>query len=369
MKVLVTGGAGFIGSHTTDLLLERGHKVKILDSLSPPTHQGLPDYLPRDAEFIKGDVRCADDLRRALKDTEAVFHLAAVGGYGLKSSEYIEVNTLATARMLEIIGEEFPGVEKIIVASSVAVYGEGKYRCREHGQFYPEPRGLEQLARGHWEMKCSQCGGEAEPLPASEEGKVSPTSLYSLSKYDQERLVLNFGREHKIPAVALRYFLTYGPRQSLFNPYTGVTSIFATRILNGLAPVVYEDGRQKRDFIFVEDVAEASLCVMESDALDGQAVNIGSGRATSILDLALALAQALGKKVTPELRGEYRPFDVRHIFADTTRLQALGFRAKTSLEQGLRKFLNWLAQQGEIKEYFTEAEKWMRAKGIIQQAK
>jgi dTDP-L-rhamnose 4-epimerase len=378
MKVLVTGGAGFIGSHTTDLLLARGHRVKILDSLAAPTHKGLPHYLsahtagpygPHDAEFIQGDVRREEDVRRALRDVEVVFHLAAAGGYGLEPQEYMEVNTLATARILQMIAEEFRGVEKIIVASSVAVYGEGKYRCRKDGEFHPEPRSPGELARGEWEMKCPCCGAEVEPLPVSEEDRVAPASPYALSKYDQERLVLNFGREHRMPTVALRYFLTYGPRQSLLNPYTGVTSIFATRIINDLPPVVYEDGRQKRDFIFVEDVAEANLLAMESDALDGEAVNVGSGRATSILDLARALAQALGKKISPELRGEYRPYDVRHIFADIAKLKRLGFQPETNLEQGLGKFLNWLARQRDIKEYFTEAEKQMKAKGIIQKKK
>jgi dTDP-L-rhamnose 4-epimerase len=363
--VLVTGGAGLIGSHTVDQLLARGWTVRIYDSLELPTHAaGKPAYLPEEADFIHADVRDTERLRAALEGVDAVVHLAATGGFTPRIADYLDVNSLATARLLEIIRDETLPVRKVVVASSIAVYGEGSYRAGDGRDFFPGLRRVEQLERGEWEMPGPD-GSPSTPVPTHESAPVDPATAYAISKYDQERLVLTFGRDTGIPTAALRYFVTYGPRQSLHNPYTGVCTIFASRIANDQPVVIYEDGLQTRDFVFVEDVARANVLALESADVVGEAFNVGTGVGTTMIDLAETLQRCLGKQAKIEIGGRFRPADVRHMIADTTRLSARGFRAETSLETGLEKYVEWLHRQGPLPEYFGRAESELRAAGIV----
>lgn len=370
MKALVTGGAGLIGSHIVDLLLQKGHSVKILDNLELPTHRnGKPGYLPKEAEFIHGDMRNESDLKKALKNTEVVFHNAATGGFRPDISRYFDSNTLGTAKMLELIDREKIPIHKIIVASSVAIYGEGKYICKGHGVIYPEVRAAGQLERKQWEHKCPDCGEVLKAALTDENKNISPQKPYSISKYDQEQMVLNFGRDVGIPVVALRYFVTYGPRQSLFNPYTGVISIFSTRILNNLAPVIYEDGSQTRDFIFVKDIARANLLVAEKNEADYKVFNVGTGRSVSIMDLVKTLIKRYGKTISPDIPGKFRPGEVRHIVADTNRISALGFKPVYALEEGLKEYMDWISGFKDIRDYFSEAEDLLKKAGVVRSAR
>ncbi len=367
MRGLVTGGAGLIGSHIVDLLIARGHQAVILDNLARPTHlKGRPDWIHPQAEFIEGDVRQREDWERALEGVDWVFHQAADGGFTNAIGHYFSNNALPAATLYELIRDRYP-VKKVITASSQAVFGEGKYRCTEHGDCYPEPRPLEQMQRGEWEMRCPVCGRAMGGTPIDER-RVNPLMPYALSKYMNELLALKLGRLYGIPSVALRYSLTYGPRQSLFNPYTGITSIFSTRILSGQAPVIYEDGRQTRDFIFVEDVARANLVVAENEAANYQVYNVGTGVATTVLDFVAHLNAVYGREVQPVLRGEFRPGDFRHLVTEASKLQALGWQAQVPLAEGLRRYAGWIEGYGKVEDYFAEAERLLKETRVIQQS-
>jgi dTDP-L-rhamnose 4-epimerase len=370
MKALITGGAGLIGSHIVDLLIQKGHQAVILDNLAKPTHlKGRPDWINAQAEFILGDVRSREDLSRALEGVNWVFHQAADGGFTNAISHYFNNNALPTALLYELLRERRDGphpVQKVVTASSQAVYGEGKYACAEHGPAYPEPRPVGQLARGAWEMACPVCRLPMAGIPI-DESHVSPLTPYALSKYMNEILALNLGKLYGIPTVALRYSLTYGPHQSLFNPYTGITSIFSTRILSGKSPVIYEDGRQTRDFIFVEDVARANLLAAESEAANYQAFNVGTGIATTILDFVDLLNQTYQRQVKPSLRGEFRPGDFRHLTTEASKLRALGWAPQVTLAEGLRRYASWIQGYGTVEEYFSEAERLLKETRVIMQ--
>ncbi len=367
MKALVTGGAGLIGSHIVDLLIAKGHQVRILDNLARPTHlKGMPTWVNPQAEFMLGDVRSREDLDRALEGVDWVFHQAADGGFTSAISHYFTNNALPTAVMYELIRDKHP-VKKVVTASSQAVFGEGKYVCAEHGPCYPPPRSVEQLRRRQWEVRCPQCGREMQGAPI-DESHVNPLLPYAMSKYMNEILALNLGKVYGIPSVALRYSLTYGPRQSLFNPYTGITSIFSTRILSGKPPVIYEDGRQTRDFIFVEDVARANLLVAERPEADYQAFNVGTGVATSVLEFVDLLGQVYGREVQPELRGEFRPGDFRHLVTDATKLRALGWAPQVPLREGLQRYAAWIQSFATVEEYFSEAERLLKETRVVLQS-
>jgi dTDP-L-rhamnose 4-epimerase len=367
MKALVTGGAGLIGSHIVDLLIEKGHQVRILDNLAKPTHQhGKPDWIHPRAEIIEGDVRNREDLDQALEGVDWVFHQAADGGFTNAISHYFTNNSLPTAVLFELIRDKHP-VQKVVTASSQAVYGEGKYLCPEHGPTYPLPRPVEQMEKRDWELHCPRCDRPMTGIPI-DESQVNPLLPYAMSKYMNEILALNLGKLYQIPTTALRYSLTYGPRQSLFNPYTGVCSIFSTRILSGKPPVVYEDGKQTRDFIYVEDVARANLLVAEQDAANYQVYNVGTGTATTIIGFIDTLAKVYEREVRPALRGEFRPGDFRHLSTDATRLQNLGWEAKTSLESGLRKYAAWIQTFSSVEDYFGEAEKALKKTMVVRQS-
>ena len=352
MRVLVTGGAGFIGSHTADALLLAGHQVRVLDSLEPQVHGGRdtpPDYLSREVEFIRGDVRDADLLRRALRGVNAVCHLAAAVGVAQSMYEmrrYVDANCVGTAALLEGIAHGQTSVERLLVASSMSIYGEGEYLCQTCGPAYPEVRQDERLARGEWEHVCPKCGAAVAPRPTGESKPLRPTSPYAITKRDQEELCLSAGEAYKLPTTALRYFNVYGPRQALSNPYTGIGAIFSSRILNGRSPVVFEDGMQSRDFVHVSDVARANVLALSAPQAVYQSVNIGTGQPATVLRVAETLIHLLDAKVSPSIPGKYRAGDIRHCYADVTRAQdLLGFEAAVPLEKGLADLIPWLVGQ------------------------
>jgi dTDP-L-rhamnose 4-epimerase len=365
MKALVTGGAGLIGSHIADLLLEKGYEIKILDNLESAVHLGKkPDWISKDAEFIKGDVTNESDLKKAMQGVNIIFHQAAFGGFTPEIAKYLYVNAVGTALIMDlVISHKYP-VEKVVIASSQAVYGEGKHQCQEHGTIYPGSRPLEQLIKRDWEVHCPVCGRQLSPL-ATDENHVNPMMPYAISKFTEEQIALTVGMTHNIPVAALRYSVTYGPRQSIYNPYTGVCSIFSTRILNDLPPIVYEDGNQTRDFVYVGDVARANLLVAENDKANFQVFNVGTGKATSVLDFVRLLAEVYGKKCSPEVGSKFRPGDTRYLFADNTKICRLGWKPTINLAEGLALYKQWIQTQGTVKDYFSEAAVIMKQLKVV----
>jgi len=366
-RALVTGGAGLIGSHIVDLLLREGWTVRILDNLEPQTHKnGKPDWVNPAAEFRQGCVQDYETMRAALTDIDVVFHEAAYGGYMPEMAKYVLVNSFGTAQMLEIIRDHHLPIRKVLVASSQAVYSEGAANCPEHGHVVPLLRPAEQLRAGDFSVHCPVCGRPTSSIPTPEVTPGGGETVYALTKVDQERLVLLWGKQTGIPTVALRYSCTYGPRQSLFNPYTGVIAIFCTRLLNGQPPIMYEDGAQTRDLCFVEDIAHANLLAATTDKLDGLPANVGSGRATSVRDLAEIIANQLGVKLAPIARGEFRPGEIRSLISDISRIRTIGYAPRTSIEEGIARYVAWIKTQGSVEDYFSKAEAGLRAKGIVQ---
>lgn len=365
-RALVTGGAGLIGSHITDLLISEGWRVRILDNLEPNTHRkGRPDWIASAAEFVEADIRDRSAVTTALEGVDVVVHQAAYGGYMPEMGKYVHVNSFGTAQMLEVIREERLPVKKVVVASSQAVYSEGAARCPRHGLVFPTVRPVEQLSAGDFKVHCPHCGALTEQAPTPEHAPIGGETVYAITKVDQERLVLTWGRQTGIPTVALRYSCTYGPRQSVYNPYTGVIAIFCTRLLNNLPPVLYEDGEQTRDFSFVEDIARANLLAATTDKLDGLPVNVGSGRAVAIREVARLISEALDIPIEPIARGEFRPGEMRHLTSDTTRIKAAGYAPQVDLATGIGRYLDWIRAQSDVREYFGEAEAVLRSKGIV----
>ncbi len=348
--VLVTGGAGFIGSHVVEQFLEAGYPVRVLDKLVEQVHGDAgPRYLPSDVEFVRGDINDPDMARRALRDAGVIVHDAAEVGVGQSMYEivrYVDGNTRGTAVLLELLANEPHHVEKVVVASSMSIYGEGAYRCESDGVVHPRLRQADQLVRREWGLRCPACGQRVEPVPTTEDKPLFPTSVYAVTKLDQELLCLTVGAAYNIPVVALRYFNTYGPRQALSNPYTGAAAIFAARLLNGRGPIIFEDGKQQRDFVHVSDIARANVLAVESDAANGQALNIGTGRPLSILDVALTLGGLLGSPREPEIVGKFRAGDIRDCYADISRAQDLiGYAPRVTFEDGMRQLVEWLSEQ------------------------
>jgi dTDP-L-rhamnose 4-epimerase len=367
---LVTGGAGLIGSHVADLLVRQGWRVRILDNLEPNTHKrGKPSWINSDAEFVQGDLRDRDTTEKVLRDIDVIFHQAAYGGYMPEITKYVHVNSLGTAQMLEIIREKNLPIRKVIVASSQAVYSEGAGECPKHGLVFPNVRPVKQLQRGDWSVRCPICDEPTKSMPTPEEAPVGGETVYGLTKVDQEKLVLLWGKQIGVPTVALRYSCTYGPRQSIFNPYTGVIAIFCTRVLNQLPPVLYEDGEQTRDFSFVEDIARANLLAAETDVLDGSPVNVGSAKGVTVREIAQRVCDALGVKVAAEVNGEFRPGEMRHLISGTTKIRAAGYAPQVDLEEGLRRYLDWVRSQSDVRDYFSEAAEILRNKGIVHRVK
>lgn len=367
-KVLITGGAGFIGSHLADELLSAGYQVRVLDNLSSQVHgprSDAPDYLNADVELCVGDVRDPQALAQSLEGIHAVFHFAARVGVGqsmYEVADYTSVNNEGTARLLQALIER--PVEKLVVASSMSLYGEGLYRTPT-GDFFPgTERGLEQLRAHDWELR-SPGGKMLTPVPTPETKLPTLASVYALSKYDQERLCLIVGRAYNIPTVALRFFNVYGTRQALSNPYTGVMAIFAARLMNNHAPRIFEDGLQQRDFVSVHDVARGCRLALETPAANGGVFNIGSGNQYTIRDLAQRIATVMGKaEIEPEITGKYRVGDVRHCFADISLAQrTLGYEARVGLEEGLEELVAWLETQVAV-DRIEQATAELSARGL-----
>jgi len=368
MKILVTGGMGFLGSHLVDKLIKQNHDVTSFDNLEYQVHQGKrPKYLNKGARYIIGDVRNKSKLKEVLKKSEIVFHQAAMVGVGqsmYEISKYIHTNSYGTANLLEILANEKHKVKKLIVASSMSIYGEGAYRCKSCGEFYPEQRSVNDLKNGKWEMHCPICKKEANPIPTGEDKPLFPTSIYAYSKKEQEDLSLLTGKTYGIPTVALRYFNIYGPRQSLSNPYTGVCAIFSSMIKNNHAPIVYEDGRQSRDFVNVKDIVAANIFVMNNSKADYQAFNVGTGRPTSVLEIAELLIKLYKKDLRPKIVNRYRKGDIRHCYADASSLGKLGFKPKVSLEEGMKELIKW-AESVEARDKVKFADSTLVKKGLI----
>lgn len=351
-KILVTGGAGFIGGHLVDALVKEGHSVRILDSLIGQVHGGEPPYyLNPEAEFVRGDVCDQQIVARALDGVEVVYHEAAEVGVGQSMYEiarYVKTNDLGTAVLLEEMSRRPDQFKKLVVASSNTIYGEGALRCSECDAHVNTSylRSAEKLASKQWEFECEACGGRMRPAGTTEDKPLNPTTVYAISKQDQELYCLTVGKAYRIPSVALRYFNVYGTRQTLSNPYTGVCAIFSSRLLNGQAPLIYEDGEQSRDFVHVSDIVRANLLALESDAANYESINVGTGRATSVVEIAKVIAAGLGKSIEPEVVGKYREGDIRHCVADISKARRLlGYEPKTDLETGMQELLDWVREQ------------------------
>ena len=366
-KVLITGGAGFIGSHLSDELLEKGYEVRVLDNLCEQVHGKnceRPEFLNPEVELMIGDVRDPKSVKEALKGVDAVYHYAAMVGVGqsmYEIKEYTDVNNVGTAVLLEALSKN--PVEKLVVASSMSIYGEGLYKDADGTIKAGVDRTLEQLKRGDWEMYDTK-GNILTPYPTPETKTPSLSSIYALSKYDQERMCLLIGKAYNIPTVALRFFNVFGTRQSLNNPYTGVLAIFASRLLNDNPVLIFEDGNQMRDFVHVSDIAQASRLAMEVGA-DGEVFNVGSGNAYTINEIAGKLSEILNKEyISPEISGKYRVGDIRHCFADISKAKSiLGYEPKVSLAGGLIELAEWLEGQ-TAEDKVTEARNELAARGL-----
>ena len=367
-KVLVTGGAGFIGSHVADLLLESGYHVRLLDNLSPQIHpdRARPSYLPADAELLIGDIRDKTTVERALRGIDAVVHLAALVGVGQSMYEiisYTDVNDVGTAVLLEVLARR--PVERLVCASSMSIYGEGSARRRDGDIISPPERAPQQLRRGLWDLQ-DEDGSVLQPVPTSESKPPALSSIYALNKFVQERLCLIAGTAYRMPTVALRFFNVYGPRQALSNPYTGVLAIFAARLMNGRPPLVFEDGYQRRDFVHVSDVARSCLLALRSPQVSGHVFNIASGENRTILSIAEDLARVMGRAdVTPHVTGKYRAGDIRHCFADIRRASAeLGFSPRVDFLSGVEELAEWLGGQIAV-DAVERATNELESRGLV----
>lgn len=351
LNILVTGGAGFIGSHLVDALVEKGHRVRILDSIVEQVHgKNVPEHLNKSAEFIRADVCDAEAVKKALDGIDVIYHEAAEVGVGQSMYEivrYVKANDLGTAVLLEEVIKRPSQFKKLVVASSMSIYGEGAYVCNKCKKtIYPQLRSNEQLEAHNWEFSCEKCGGDLTPIGTTEEKTLFPTSVYAVSKQDQEQYCLSVGRAYKIPTVALRYFNVYGTRQALSNPYTGVCAIFSARLMNDERPTIFEDGGQTRDFVHVSDIVQANLLALETDKADYNTINVGTGRPISVGEISQMLAKGLGKNIEPEFVGKYREGDIRHCVADITKARnLLGYEPSVKLEDGLMALLDWVKDQ------------------------
>ena len=350
-NVLVTGGAGFIGSHLVDGLVERGHRVRVLDALVSQVHgdNAAPAYVNAAAEFIQADICDREAVNAALEGIDVVFHEAAEVGVGQSMYEierYVRANDLGTAVLLEAVLARKSQIKKLVVASSMSIYGEGAYTCETCGSVAPQLRSSAQLLERRWEVECPRCGKHLSPALTTEEKPLFPTSVYAVTKQDQEQFVLAVGRSYGIPSVALRYFNVYGTRQALSNPYTGVCAIFSARLLNGNRPLIFEDGEQTRDFVHVSDIVQANLRALETNAADYQAINVGTGVATSISTVSRLLADGLNLDLEPEIVAKYREGDIRHCVADISKAKSLlGYEPRVTLERGIPELLSWVSAQ------------------------
>ena len=371
-NVLVTGGAGYIGSHLVDRLVADGYDVTVLDNLEPQVHRTgtWPSYANAGAQYVRGDVRDRAVFEPLVVAADAVVHFAAAVSIGqsmYQVDRYVDVNTRGTALLLDILVNAKHHVGKVLVASSIGVYGEGGYTCATCGPVAPGIRSAEQLAERDWEQRCPRCGGHAASVPTREDKPLYRDNIYSMTKYHQEEMVLLIGKTYGIPAVAPRFFNVYGPRQSLSNPYAGVAAIWLSRLLNGKPPVVFEDGGQLRDFVSIHDVVDCLMLMLEKPGADYLPVNVGSGETVTILDIARLLARILGSTIEPEITQTGRTFDIRHNTADITRArQTLGFAPRVSLEQGFTELVEWAKTTPDVAvDFFDRAVQELRDKGLL----
>lgn len=367
-KILITGGAGFIGSFLVDELIKRGYYVRIFDNLEKQVHQGRkPTYLNKKAEFVKGDVRNYRSLAKATEGINVIFHLAASVGVAQSNYEikkFTGVNIGGTANLLDILVNKKNSIGKIIINSSMTALGEGCYMCTKCGTVRPPLRGEEQLRKGDWELNCPNCDRNVTPIPTDEYAAEYPNSIYAITKKTQQDMLLWFCKIYNVPTVALRCFNVYGPRQSLSNPYTGVTAIFISRIKNNQPAVVYEDGLQTRDFVSVHDTVRALILAMESDKANNQIINIGSGRPTPILEIAQTLEKLLGKHGLVKISKEFRKGDIRHCFANITKAQkVLGWKPEVLLTEGFKELVDWGSKEKAV-DQFAQVEKELKARGL-----
>ena len=372
-NILITGGAGFIGSRLCEKLFDKGYNITILDNLSPQIHGDgeslLFKKIKHKCRFIKGDVRDINDWAKALKGQEIIVHLAAETGTGQSMYElarYNEVNIMGTAHMLEFLANKNHKVGKILVASSRAIYGEGKYLCSTHGEIYPKKRSKFDMDRGNFAIKCDICNSESQLIATDEISKVNPSSIYGITKQQQEQMVMLIGDSLGIASVSLRYQNVYGPGQSLSNPYTGILSIFSTRILNGNDLDIYEDGLESRDFVYIDDVVDATILCIEKDEANGQIFNIGSGVATTVKKVAESLSYYYDSDINIEITGKYRIGDIRHNYADLRKIhKLLGFSPNFDFQKGIAEFVEWVKNQAIMEDKYESSIIELKQKGLI----
>jgi dTDP-L-rhamnose 4-epimerase len=365
MRILITGGAGFIGSHTAEALLARGHDVRLLDSLEPPVHiGGWPDYLPAEFERVRGDVRDPDAVAKALAGVDVVYHLAAYQDYLPDFSRFINVNAASTALIYEVIVSQGLPVRKVIVASSQAVLGEGLYHCPNDGPILPDSRSREQLEAAQWDLPCPRCQAVMTPVPSTEL-VGNPQNPYGISKQCQERIAIHLGRRYGIPTVALRYSIVQGPRQSFRNAYSGACRVFSLSCHQKQQPIVYEDGRQLRDFVNIQDVVAANLLVLDRPEADYQIFHVGGGTHYTVLQFAQIVAEAYGMEFHPVMDGRFRFGDTRHAISDISAIRALGWQPQVPAAESVRQYREWLLSEVPATDIVGESQARMKKLGVI----
>jgi dTDP-L-rhamnose 4-epimerase len=374
-RILVTGAAGFVGSHTVDLLVDRGYEVTALDSLDPQVHgaDAAPKNIAKHVQsqairFIRGDVRDRALMSKLVAETDAILHLAAAVGVGQSMympHHYADVNVGGTALLMDILANQKHGVRRIVVASSMSLYGEGQYSCQKCGPVFPNDRSAQRLKEHRWEHTCPNCGATVTAVPTPESKPLYSTSVYAISKKVQEEMLVVFGKAYNLPVIALRYFNIYGSRQSLNNPYTGVAAIFLSRLLNRSVPVVFEDGGQSRDFVHVRDIARANVLALESDRPGQDIYNVGTGKPTTINEVAEILGRGLGTPVAPAVENKFRAGDVRHCFSDSSKIgRELGFRAEMDREEGFRQLIEF-SRNEKPSDQFEASLAELRARNLV----
>ena len=372
MNILITGGAGFIGSHTADALIKDGHRVRVLDNLQNTVHpKGKPDYLNPDVEFVPGDVRDKKAWEKALAGIDVVYHLAAYQDYLTDFSSFFHTNAVSTALLYEVLVEtgQHRKIKKVIVAASQAVMGEGRYKCPacddgSQRYYYPQIRSENRLAKGRWEHQCPECGNDLQWVP-SDEDVINPCNQYALSKHSQEQITLQLGKRYDIPSVVMRYSIVQGPRQSFYNAYSGAMRIFALSLFFDKAPTIFEDGRQVRDYVNIGDVVDANLLVLEHRDANYRVFNVGGGRAWTVREFYEAMQDITGRRIEPVISGYYRFGDTRHIFSDTNRLQTLGWKATKSIHTSIADYWSYLNRQQNMEDILAYSQKHMRRLNVI----
>jgi len=373
LKILVLGGAGFIGSHLIDELLAIGHEVVVYDNLEPQVHGKIetpPSYLADNIEFFKYDIRDKSLLEKVINEVDIIYHLAAMVGVGqsmYQIKKYYDVNVNGTANLLNLLVNEEHDVKKLIVASSMSTYGEGAYNCKNCGIIYPEIRNTDQLENNNWEMICPECKSIAKSIPTNEKKPQDCTSIYALTKKEQEKMCLLIGKTYGINTTALRFFNVYGSRQALSNPYTGVCAIFSSSLLCGNPPIIYEDGGQARDFVHVKDIVQSLILSMNKDAANGEVFNVGTGKPITINQIANILSNLINPDIKPIITNQFRPGDIRHCYSDIKKIQTkLNYQPKYGFKEGMGELVEWVKKQiGNVEDKSKKAKKELIEKGLL----